>query len=920
MNDSHYSVFDDDTALVKQKRFQREEPRTEVKDECAIDGMRHEAIIPYGSAYTNLPQTAKCDVKSFPFTLDTFQQFSISAIERDESVLVSAHTSCGKTVVAEYAIAQSLRDKQRVIYTSPIKALSNQKYRELQAVFEDVGLMTGDVTINPTASCLVMTTEILRNMLYRGSEVVREVHWIIFDEIHYMRDRERGVVWEETIILLPDHARMVFLSATIPNAREFAEWICFLSRRPVHVVYTEKRVIPLVHYFYTDELYLVKDTKFHSQKIASSMRHTVKRKEVPDTLNEMSQTIDLPAVVFSFSRKDCEAYAMKIQTDFLNPEEKKTVRVIFNNAIASLREEDRSLPIIESMLPLLLRGVGIHHSGLLPIIREIVEILFQESLIKILFATETFSIGLNMPAKTAIFTSLRKFDGTARRLLTSGEYIQMSGRAGRRGLDKIGVVISILTEALSIEQIKSMFSASTDALLSAFRLTYNMLLNLVRAEGLDPLYLLSRSFFHFQMYKKALLKEEQLAAQLEDGTVREKDPDVEGAAALLELRENLLMKRCNELVRHHFNDIKMKGRVVDILIPRLGAPLLVKNAIVRSVTGDNSGNFERLSVNVFIFTNRDIELRTYPLSYISAVYDIRCKPDIKVFSKRFKKMARAKSGSADAYDEEVRKIEEKIRALFPEMDLGLCLFCRAPSRKCLIECEYTEQNTFLGAVLGKLKENARTDELNKELAELERLKSIYHMEECKKMLEVLKKLEYMDDHSILLKGKMAAEISTGDELVLTEMIFNSSFPLLPLRDMVALLSCTVCEEKNDDGFVFSEENAKTFEILRGAVQKVCSVMNGCGLEMTEAAYFDRFSYEMMDVVKMWMSGYTFNEICEGTEIFEGTIIRVFKRLEELLRQLSDAALVIGNAELANLFSQGIFLIKRDIVFANSLYL
>jgi ATP-dependent helicase YprA (DUF1998 family) len=177
---------------------------------------------------------------------------------------VSAHTSAGKTVVAEYAIAMALRDKQRVVYTSPIKALSNQKYRELHREFEDVGLMTGDVTLNPSASCLVMTTEILRNMLYRGSEVMREVAWVIFDEIHYMRDKDRGVVWEETLILLPDRVRYVFLSATIPNAAEFAMWIAKLHQQPCDVVYTDYRPTPLQHYVFPaggDGLYLVVDEK-----------------------------------------------------------------------------------------------------------------------------------------------------------------------------------------------------------------------------------------------------------------------------------------------------------------------------------------------------------------------------------------------------------------------------------------------------------------------------------------------------------------------------------------------------------------------------------------------------------------------------------------------------------------------------------
>ena len=198
--------------------------------------------------------------REYKFVLDPFQERSVLCLDNHQSVLVSAHTSAGKTVVAEYAISLALRDKQRVIYTTPIKALSNQKFRDLQEEFVDVGLMTGDVTINPSASCLVMTTEILRSMLYKGSEIMREVQWVIFDEIHYMRDSERGVVWEETIVLLPDNVRYVFLSATIPNATEFAQWICYLHKQPCNVVYTDYRPTPLQHYVFPcggDGLHLV---------------------------------------------------------------------------------------------------------------------------------------------------------------------------------------------------------------------------------------------------------------------------------------------------------------------------------------------------------------------------------------------------------------------------------------------------------------------------------------------------------------------------------------------------------------------------------------------------------------------------------------------------------------------------------------
>eukprot|EP00730_Choanoeca_flexa_P002256 TRINITY_DN10976_c0_g1_i5.p1 TRINITY_DN10976_c0_g1~~TRINITY_DN10976_c0_g1_i5.p1 ORF type:complete len:813 (+),score=168.57 TRINITY_DN10976_c0_g1_i5:39-2441(+) len=483
----------------------------------------HEVAVPEGYDYVPLQDTPFPEkmAKEYPFTLDPFQRESVRCIERQESVLVSAHTSAGKTVVAEYAIASSLRDGQRVIYTSPIKALSNQKYRELAEEFQDVGLMTGDTTINPTASCLVMTTEILRSMLYRGSEVMREVGWVVFDEIHYMRDKERGVVWEETIILLPDNVHYVFLSATIPNALQFAQWICSVHSQPCHVVYTNYRPTPLQHYIFPqggDGLHLVVDEKgtFREDSFMKSMmtlaegqaanKNKTKGKKAKGGKSGMKAIISMimrkkysPCIVFSFSKRDCESYATQLsQLDFTTDEEKEQIDMIFNNAINILSIEDQQLPQVQEVLPLLKKGIGIHHGGLLPLIKEVIEILFGEGLVKVLFATETFAMGLNMPARTVVFSSPRKFDGTEHRCLTSGEYIQMSGRAGRRGLDDRGIVILMMEEKLEAAVAKQMMQGQADHLNSAFHLTYNMVLNLLRVEDINPEYMLERSFHQFQ--------------------------------------------------------------------------------------------------------------------------------------------------------------------------------------------------------------------------------------------------------------------------------------------------------------------------------------------------------------------------------------------------------------------------------------
>jgi ATP-dependent RNA helicase DOB1 len=478
-------------------------PKTDIEEVLAAGGTRipasgaghgclHDVVYPPG--WTRDPNARRYDpenpAKAYAFELDTFQRKSVEVMEQGESVMVAAHTSAGKTVVAEYAIAMSLRDGQRVVYTSPLKALSNQKYRELQAEFKDVGLMTGDTVINPDASCLVMTTEVLRSMLYKGGEVMREVGWVIFDEIHYMRDADRGVVWEETIAGLPHAVRYAFLSATIPNAREFAEWIVKLHDQPCHLVYTDFRPTPLEHYIFPsggDGVYLCydKENTFRQENFLKAINavapasdgyasgrvanrgsgdddgggggvknngggsKTGAGSDIQKIIKMVTSKNYDPCIVFAFSKNECEQLVEDCEGIDLNGDDEKTmVETIYHNALDDLSDDDKRLPQVASLLPTLRRGIGTHHAGLLPRLKEIVEILFQEGLLKVLVATETMSTGLNMPAKTVVFTSPRKFDGNGYRWISSGEYVQMSGRAGRRGLDDRGLVILMIDERM----------------------------------------------------------------------------------------------------------------------------------------------------------------------------------------------------------------------------------------------------------------------------------------------------------------------------------------------------------------------------------------------------------------------------------------------------------------------------------------
>jgi len=497
---------------------------------------------------------------SYPFELDIFQKQAIIHIERGDNVFVAAHTSAGKTVVAEYAIALSLRHLTRAIYTSPIKTLSNQKFRDFREQFgaNEIGLMTGDVSINPEGQCLILTTEILRSMLYRGADMIRDVEWVIFDEVHYVNDEQRGVVWEEVIIMLPKHVKLVMLSATVPNVVEFAEWVGRTRGTPVYVMSTQKRPVPLQFYLcFKEQLFKVMDSngvyqpegyravnKLLDEERKNEMKQAKSRggkagpgggagrgggsgggggtrytRHAPVNWKALVKALSaagsaamtsggayltatsssnlLPAVVFSFSRAGCEQAAGALAgIDLSTSTEKSSIMIFFDNALRRLPPADRKLPQIAHIRDLALRGIGVHHAGLLPVLKEIVEILFAKTLIKVLFATDTFAMGVNTPTKIVLFNGLMKHDGTRRRLLNSAEFIQMSGRAGRRGKDPFGIVAIICTPSSVPDEpeVRALLTGPSVRLQSKFRLTYSMILNVLNQEDMRMEDFMRRSF------------------------------------------------------------------------------------------------------------------------------------------------------------------------------------------------------------------------------------------------------------------------------------------------------------------------------------------------------------------------------------------------------------------------------------------
>ncbi len=452
-------------------------------------------------------------MKFHEFTLDPFQEEAITAIEMNESVVVSAPTGSGKTLIADFIIDKHRNDQRKIIYTAPIKALSNQKYKDFCKDYgeEMIGLMTGDIVINPQAKVLIMTTEIYRNMAISGDEGIKNVSYVIFDEIHYINDIERGYVWEESIIYSSAEVRFLCLSATIPNAEEFSRWIKAIKKHQVRTVTSTERKVPLEHLFYDFELGLTTPEKIkkimevpHYDQVMGR-RKKQKRERVPEPNHvELIKELGiekLPCFFFSFSRRDCQTKAKELAKLNLFPKEHQAIG-FFVQKLREAPSDVHKLNSVQSLKETLPQGIAFHHAGLLPIVKEAIEELFAKGLIRVLYTTETFAVGINMPTKTVCFNSLRKYDGFSFRPLNTKEYFQIAGRAGRRGIDDKGFVVSmIFRPTFNYHEVKRITTKDIEPIHSQFKLSVNTVLNLIEKHTPEEIEKILRlSFYSYQKF------------------------------------------------------------------------------------------------------------------------------------------------------------------------------------------------------------------------------------------------------------------------------------------------------------------------------------------------------------------------------------------------------------------------------------
>lgn len=964
----------------------------------------------------------------YDFSLDTFQKRACLNIWNGQHVFVSAHTSAGKTITAEWAIAMALSKGRRAVYTSPIKALSNQKFRDFRVKFnhidvdefyndpyddcyddfddfgggggglydfscgrgtgggasdeeERVGIITGDIQLHQEAPCLIMTTEILRTMIYDNDKALQEIDWVVFDEIHYMNDPERGRVWEEVIALLPSNINMLFLSATTPNSMEFSEWVGRVKQRRVAVVSTPKRPIPLEHYlhvgtqdkdlvgYYKDQEELRADyldtldttADDFSERLEEAKRMKFKttrlRDDIPLELSEsdgMFRLVDqdgtfdeaalksvnricldrqsgnlrrsaisfkqakhhwiqlfrllrikqrFPVVVFVFSKRRCEALTEHLSAeDYTNKREKSRIKVFINQCLQRLPETDRELPQIRMVVELLIRGIAVHHGGLLPILKEMTEILFARSFIRVLFATETFAMGINMPTRSVIFSGVSKHDGYDFRNLLPGEYTQMSGRAGRRGLDKVGTVM-VVNWKLEHTDYKRMISGKPLQLVSKFHLTYQTILSMFHRSSLDQTVtgLLRNSFSEFNNSRdaKQVFRINRVVAQAKGHNRQLLSGASESVSAGCKIWKSI--EQAGKTMYGCLDDLCQPGNFRVWFRPGRIVLVSPETGIYPSVMQLTRVNKQELWGS-YVTEGGSLEGADMAVDFswiIAFCEEIPSQGNVKFFRPK------RKQGSLRF---------DTVCQLDIVQDLVASVYQTPTLKLDDQEASLVREGVWLETKITQMEHMA-----SEETLEL--------FPDYTGKVNVLRSLGYLNaDEVLTLKGRVATRMNTAHELVLTEFVLDNGLDGLNLAGVAALLSCCIANECPSSGSDFGEIAQldsvleTKVKLLETGLVRVMDAQTDHGVKFDPERFRKTyFNPALVVAVYQWVEGETFAEIMKTTEAMEGTIVRAIMRLDELCQELGRASAVIGDPGIEQLMTQVSDRLRRDIVWCGSLY-
>ena len=839
---------------------------------------------------------------SRPFPLDAYQSRALDAIDRGESVLVAAPTGSGKTVVAEYAIAAALDGSGKAFYTTPLKALSNQKFGDLSQAHgaRRVGLLTGDNSINGNAPVVVMTTEVLRNMIYARSSSLAGLRFVVLDEVHYLQDPYRGAVWEEVIIHLPPDVRLVCLSATVSNAEEFAAWVETVRGETAAVI-EERRPVRLEHLYMVGErgsdhvhllpTFVERDSEARPNPEAArldsgggrppggrgrprSRLRTPRRFEIVDVLSERRM---LPAITFVFSRAGCDQAVQQCVSDGLRltgPDERTEIRRIAEEHTEALSDDLEVLRYGEWITGLE-AGLAAHHAGMVPPMKEAVEEAFAAGLVKMVFATETLSLGINMPARSVVIEKLSKFTGEQHEFLTPGEYTQLTGRAGRRGIDDVGYAVVCWSPFVPFDQVASLASRRTYALRSSFRPTYNMAANLVQRYPADVAHhLLNLSFAQFQTDRDVVGLERQLERSREalarhSDAARRGPGDIDdyrrlSAALDAERRGRRTSGRgADAIERLRPGDVVVRaGRHGRVAVlgherSRRGAPRLLALS--------EGGELLRLGPDDLDEPPTPVGQIELPVPYAPRRSEFR-----RTVADRLRRV-RARRGGRDP---ERRKAD---RASDLEAQLAGHPVAGDRERE------------------ARVRAAASAERLERDVARLERRvrgRSESLARQFDRVLRVLEAWGYVDGWSVTEWGDVLAHLYTETDLVVAESLREGLLDGLDAAEIAGMASCFTYERRGPDGggpLPPARWPTGALSTRWRAVERIAQDLNhnedDAGLSETRALDpgFVPYAYE-------WVAGEDLADVlADDADMTGGDFVRHVKQCIDLLRQIGDVA-------------------------------
>jgi ATP-dependent RNA helicase HelY len=868
----------------------------------------------------------------YSFDLDEFQVEACRALQAGSGVLVAAPTGAGKTVVGEFAVALALDEGRKCFWTSPIKALSNQKYADLCARYDPskVGLLTGDNTINGEAPVVVMTTEVLRNMLYARSRTLQNLGYVVMDEVHYLADQSRGAVWEEVIIHLPESVTLVSLSATVSNAEEFGDWLQTV-RGSTEVVVSEHRPVPLwQHLLIKDQIVDLFTTDGTDRTRLNPEIGQLTRREPwseapsyrgrgsrgaprsrgprgvpsrPDVIARLDREGLLPAITFIFSRAGCDAAVeqclragLRLNTDA----ERRAVRDIAEQATATIPEADRMILGYVGWLDGLERGIAAHHAGMLPAFREVVEALFVRGLVKAVFATETLAMGINMPARAVVLEKLVKYNGEAHVDITPGEYTQLTGRAGRRGIDVEGHAVVLWHPGMDPRDVAGLASSRTFPLRSSFRPSYNMAVNLVGQMGRERAReLLETSFAQFQADRSVvglaaqIRKQDEIAAGQAEAAACDKGDFAEYFALRTRLseRENALAKQRNRDSRAQIGSSMSKLQRGDVItVPRgrfagvavvLDVDVTTHDPKLMVVTSDRQ--FRRLGEGDF---NGPVEpqMRIRIPKHFNPRNPHARRDLASTLRAKGAEPQRARKGRGAGDDEEVAQLRAEIRA-------HPCHHC--PDRE-----EHARQAERVRRLTGD------TDKLRAQVAA--RTNTVARTFD--RVCGVLEELAYLRGDAVTEQGKKLARIYGELDLLAAECLRRGVWEGLGPAELAACVSVLVYESRSQDDRVPPRLPEGQ---VRDALEATVRLWGE--LERLEKQHRLSFLREpdlgFVRGAHRWAQGKPLEQVLRETELTAGDFVRWCKQLIDLLGQIADVA----DGEVRDAAEAAIGAVRRGVV-------